>query len=62
MRILFLGGNFAFELAEWLKDKGDDVVYTEQKVDLNMVKAHKPDMIISYNYKYNYYCIMTLSI
>lgn len=52
MRILFLGGNLAFELAEWLKVQGDDVVYTEQKVDLNMVKEHKPDMIISYNYKY----------
>ena len=52
MRILFLGGNLAFELAEWLKNQGDDVVYTEQKLDLNMVKEHKPDMIISYNYKY----------
>lgn len=52
MRILFLGGNLAFELAEWLKVLGDDVVYTEQKADLNMVKEHKPDMIISYNYKY----------
>lgn len=47
-----MGGNLAFELAEWLKNQGDDVVHTGQKVDLNMVKEHKPDMIISHNYKY----------
>lgn len=47
-----MGGNLVFELAEWLKDQGDDVVYTEQKVDLIIVKEHKPDIIISYNYRY----------
>ncbi len=51
MRILFLGGNFAKDIAGWLEQQ-EDVVYKEGKVNIDDVKNICPDFIISYNYKY----------
>lgn len=52
MKILFLGGNLSQSLSEWLRKQGEDVLYTEEKVDINFVTKINPDFIISYNYKY----------
>lgn len=40
------------DLAHWLKQQGEDVVYTENKVTLEDVRAIRPGFIISYNYRY----------
>lgn len=42
----------AEELADWLEQAGEDVIYRDDKITLNKVKNICPDMIISYNYKY----------
>ena len=52
MKILFLGGNIAKKLAEWLKEQGEEVIYREDKVSIEDVKKINPDFIISYNYKF----------
>ena len=53
MRILFLGGNsFSLELVEFLKSIGEEVVYTQESIDLDIVRKINPDFIISYNYKH----------
>ncbi|WPM32354.1 formyltransferase family protein [Hydrogenobacter sp. T-2] len=53
MRILFLGGNsFSLELVEFLKSIEEEVVYTQDRIDLDIVKKINPDFIISYNYKH----------
>jgi len=52
MKILFLGGNLATGIADWLISKGEEVIYREDKVTTNDVKKVGPDFIISYNYKY----------
>ncbi len=52
MRILFLGGNMAKSLADWLYDNGEDVVYIEDKINIEDIKKINPEFIISYNYKY----------
>lgn len=52
MRILFLGGNMAMSLADWLTHKGEDIVYIEDKINIEDVTKIKPEFIISYNYKY----------
>lgn len=53
MKILFLGGNqHSLELFEWLKEIVEDVVYTEEQVNLEYMKSISPDFIISYNYKH----------
>ena len=52
MKILFLGNNVAKDLSKWLISRGEDVVYTEDKVGIDYVKTIKPDFIISYNYHY----------
>ena len=39
-------------LLKWLVSKGEDVIYAENKIDINYVKMIKPDFIISYNYHY----------
>lgn len=53
MRVLFLGGNeLSLELVDWLKKVGEEVFYTEEKINLDSVNKIKPDFIISYNYKH----------
>ncbi len=53
MKLLLLGGNeHSIELLEWLKSIGEEVIYTEEKVNLELVKKINPDFIISYNYKH----------
>ncbi len=52
MKILFLGSNTSKDLPKWLVSKGEDVIYVENKIDINYVKIIKPDFIISYNYHY----------
>jgi methionyl-tRNA formyltransferase len=52
MEILFLGGNLSKNLADWLEQAGENVIYRDDKITLNEVKTICPDMIISYNYKY----------
>ncbi len=53
MKLLLLGGNeHSIELLEWLKSIGEEVIYTEEKVNLELVKKLSPDFIISYNYKH----------
>src|SRR3990167_1746972 len=52
MKILFLGGNLARTLADWLESRDEEVVYRENKISIEDVKELSPDFIISYNYKY----------
>ncbi|HAK89656.1 MAG: hypothetical protein A2X55_04715 [Nitrospirae bacterium GWB2_47_37] len=52
MRVLFLGGNPAKDIADWLEEQGEVVVYTEDKLIIDEARHIKPDMIVSYNYKY----------
>jgi methionyl-tRNA formyltransferase len=53
MKILFLGGgDLSKDLANWLKQHGEEVVYTEKKINLEDVLTIKPEFIVSYNYKY----------
>ena len=52
MKILFLGGNLAKDLADWLTSQGEEVIYREDKLITDDVKELSPDFIISYNYKY----------
>lgn len=52
MRILFLGGNMAKNLSDWLVSKGEEVIYKEEKIDAVYIKKLSPDFIISYNYRH----------
>jgi methionyl-tRNA formyltransferase len=52
MKILFLGGNLAKSLSDWLDQQGEDVLYKEDKITVNEVKQISPEIIVSYNYKY----------
>jgi len=42
----------AKSLADWLVEVGEIVVYKEDEVITNDVREIKPDMIVSYNYKF----------
>ncbi len=52
MKILFLGGNLAKDLAGWLEQQGEYVIYKADRVTLYDVRHIGPDIIISYNYQY----------
>jgi len=52
MNILFLGGNLAKELADWLLSIGENVTYIEEKINLDFVEKLDPEFIISYNYRF----------
>jgi len=52
MKILFLGGNKTRSLVDWLEKRGEIVIYKESKITLDWVREIKPDIIISYNYKF----------
>ncbi|QGU95075.1 formyl transferase [Clostridium bovifaecis] len=53
MKILFLTNNrISHGLYNWLREKGEDVLIFEEKLELDKVKEINPDFIISYNYRY----------
>jgi methionyl-tRNA formyltransferase len=52
VRVLFLGGNLAPALAAWLREQGEEVLYTEEKIDPAFVTQYTPDIIVSYNYRH----------
>ncbi len=52
MRVLFLGGNSARELADWLDSQSESVLFVEHKIELDFIRELYLDMIVSYNYKY----------
>lgn len=54
MRILFLTNNENTKsLVNWLRsDAGEEVTVTGDKLTEGMVASHKPDFVISYNYKH----------
>ena len=52
MKILFLGGNLARDLADWVASCGDDVTYMEDKINLKGTEEISPEFIISYNYRF----------
>jgi len=52
MKILFLGGNMAKGLADWLEQRGEEVIYKEERITIDNVKELSPEIIVSYNYKY----------
>lgn len=52
MKILFLGGNLARTLADWLESRGEEVVCREDRISIEEIKEINPDFIISYNYRY----------
>jgi UDP-2,4-diacetamido-2,4,6-trideoxy-beta-L-altropyranose hydrolase len=52
LNILFLGGNMGRNLSEWLKGRGEYVLYTDERIDRAFVIKNNPDIIISYNYRY----------
>lgn len=52
IRVLYLtNNNNALALYEWLKDKCEITLY-EERLDLSYIESVKPDLIVSYNYKY----------
>jgi methionyl-tRNA formyltransferase len=51
VRVLFLGGNTK-GISNWLEAQGEEVLYTEEKVDIQLVKGYNPDIIVSYNYRH----------
>lgn len=51
MRVLFLGKRDS-ELVDWLKRQGEDITATEEEIAIDKVQVIKPDIIVSYNYKY----------
>ncbi|MDW8463861.1 MAG: formyltransferase family protein [Geminocystis sp.] len=53
MRVLLLGGNeHSLELKAWLEEVGEEVIYTEEPINLEMLKGVNPEFIVSYNYKH----------
>lgn len=51
MKILFLTNNCnAYVLADWLEEIGENVIRSEERVDMEYLKEIKPDLIVSYNY------------
>ncbi|HHY79214.1 MAG TPA: formyl transferase [Thermoanaerobacter sp.] len=54
MNILFLTNNeLSFSLYNWLKDDAkENVILFENKLNMDEVVSLKPDLIISYNYRY----------
>lgn len=52
MKVLFLGGYMSKDLADWLEQQGETIVYKEDKINIYDVKQINPDFIISYNYRY----------
>ncbi len=52
MKILFLGGGSSEELTNWLKHKGEDIIYKDNKITIDDVRFISPDFIVSYNYRY----------
>ena len=51
VKVLFLGSP-ASPLIEYLKEAGDEVVFTDDDIDLNLVENVSPDFIISYGYRH----------
>lgn len=52
MKVLFLGGNMAESLAEWLRQQGEKIIYTVEKITIDEVNMIAPEFIVSYNYRY----------
>ena len=54
MRILFLTNNKISEsLINWLRKEADEeVIVINEKISKEMIEFHKPDLIISYNYRF----------
>ena len=50
MKILFAGSDAVKNVAEWFVSKGDEVIYEKGRVDIDYVRAAKPDFLVSYNY------------
>ncbi|MCS7171280.1 MAG: hypothetical protein NZ851_03085 [Aquificaceae bacterium] len=52
MRVLLLGGNeHSLELKAWLEEVGEEVIYTEEPIDPEMLNVINPEFIVSYNYR-----------
>lgn len=51
MKILFLH-NGDLELAKWLRNKGEAVFSARNKIDVAYLRKIRPEMIISFNYRY----------
>jgi methionyl-tRNA formyltransferase len=52
MKILFLTNNeISLSLYNWLKDKGENVILYEEKINHLYIEQNNIDFIISYNYK-----------
>lgn len=52
LTVLFLGGNLSHVLADWLTSKGEKVCFHSDRIKIKQVEHIKPDIIVSYNYKY----------
>lgn len=52
LRVLFLGGAGSKSLSDWLQAQGEEVYYTEKKLDADTTARLKPDIIVSYNYRH----------
>ena len=52
IKILFLEGSISTVLVDWLRNQGEDAIYTTEAIDLDFVKDVSPDVIVSYNYTY----------
>ncbi len=52
MKVLFLGADASRQLSEWLRAQGEEVFFTDKKIDKESVVKYNPDIIISYNYRY----------
>lgn len=54
MRVLFLTNNeISYELFNWLKYKeNEDVIMFNDNISIDIIMSIKPELIVSYNYKY----------
>lgn len=51
MKVLFLGPRES-PLISWLKSQSEDVIATEDPIDLSFLGLHRPDFIVSYGYRH----------
>lgn len=52
MKICVMGTGFARDIVVWLALQGEEVIYKEDEVKIDYMRAEKPDFLISYNYPY----------
>jgi len=52
MNILYLGSDLSKSIFDWLVKIGENAIYTDKKINIDIVKNINPDFIISYDYDF----------